>query len=85
MTGAESGRFDDLPPSAKYVYDVLDREGPLSREALQERTELPERTVDRALDTLHTGDFIIKTRDSGDLRQVVAKTADMPTYNPSRD
>ncbi|KZX49283.1 MarR family transcriptional regulator [Haloarcula hispanica] len=84
MTGPESGRFDDLPPSAKYVYRVLDEEGPLSRKELQEETQLCESTLDDAADTLEKCDFILRTRDTDDLRQVVMKTVTMRTYNPSR-
>jgi DNA-binding MarR family transcriptional regulator len=85
VTGTESGRFNDLPPSAKYVYDTLDRDGPLTRKELQERTGLPERTIDDALETLENCGFIVKTRDTGDLRQVVAETATARTYNPWQD
>lgn len=72
----DSADFESLPPSAKYVYEVLDRDGPLSRRDLQERTQLPERTVDRALDRLRNGDFIYTTRDSEDLRVVVCQIDD---------
>lgn len=67
--------IDDLPPSAKYVLDVVERKGPIRRQELLNETDLPERTVDRALDRLHTGDYIVKTRESGDLRQILAKLA----------
>ncbi|QLH77469.1 hypothetical protein HZS55_09245 [Halosimplex rubrum] len=83
MTGTESGRFADLPPSAKYVYELVDRDGPLTRQELLQK--LPEPTLDRALDRLQSEDFIHKTRDSEDLREVVIKTRTMRTYNPSRD
>ncbi|QLH82479.1 helix-turn-helix domain-containing protein [Halosimplex pelagicum] len=83
MTGTESGRFDDLPPSAKYVYELVKRDGPLTRQELLQK--LPEPTVDRALDHLQNEDFIDKTRESEDLRKVVITTRAMRTYNPSRD
>lgn len=85
MTGADSGRFDDLPPSAKYVYHTLESEGSLTRQELLEETDLPEPTLDRALESLHNEDYILKTRDSGDLRKVVINTRTIPTYNPPRD
>lgn len=74
----------DLPPSAKYVYDVLERDGPLKRSELKERTNLAERTLSRALKTLETGGYIVKTREPGDLREVVADTATTRTYNLSQ-
>jgi len=84
VTGTGSGGFDDLPPSAKYVYRVLEEEGPLSRQELQEATQLCESTLDTAADTLENCDYILRTRDTDDLRQVVLKTATMRTYNPPR-
>jgi len=42
----------ELPPSAKLVYFVLDREGPLTREELLEESLLPGRTARSALDRL---------------------------------
>lgn len=61
----------DLPPSCKFVLDVIRQEGPLSRPALIERTDLPERTVSDALDTLENCGYILRARDSEDLRVVV--------------
>ena len=63
----------DLPPSAKYVYHVLDEaDGDrVTRQELLERVALDERTVDRALERLQNVDYIDKTRDNKDLRQVV--------------
>lgn len=66
---------DDLPPSARYVYYVLEQEGSKTRQQLLEELNLPERTLDRALETLQSGDLIAKTRDNTDSRQVVAKVA----------
>ncbi|MFC6975799.1 MarR family transcriptional regulator [Halomicroarcula sp. GCM10025709] len=85
MTGTESGRLDDLPPSAKYVLDTVAREEPVTRQEIIDETGLRPRTVDRALETLQNVDFIVKTRDNDDLRQVVAKMSSMRRYNPSQD
>lgn len=68
----ESRSCSPLPPSCKYVLDVLDRaDGEISRQELLEVTELPEDTLDDALKRLENHDFIDKTRKNGDLRQVV--------------
>jgi DNA-binding MarR family transcriptional regulator len=63
----------DLPPSAKYVYHVLEEEDDdrLSRQDLLDRVHLNERTLDRALNHLQNVGYVDKTRDSDDLRQVV--------------
>jgi DNA-binding MarR family transcriptional regulator len=66
---------DDLPPSAKYVLNVVEREGPIRRQELLAETALPERTLDDALDRLNSRDFLSVTRDTRDLRQVVAEMA----------
>jgi len=63
----------DLPPSAKYVHHVLEEAdgSRVTRQELLERVALDERTVDRALERLQNVDYIHKTRDTKDLRQVV--------------
>lgn len=66
---------DDLPPSHLYILEVLEREGPLTRQELIDRMyPVSESTVDRALSRLN-GDFLVKTRENEDLRQVVVKLA----------
>ncbi|ELY96742.1 hypothetical protein C482_15246 [Natrialba chahannaoensis JCM 10990] len=62
---------DDLPPSSKYVVFALEAAGgSLTRSELQERTGLPTRTLDRALDRLDDGDVVHRDRDADDLRYV---------------
>lgn len=74
----DSTPADDLPPSCRYVLDVLDRvDGECSRQELLEETELPPDTLDDALARLDETAKIAKTRDPGDLRQVVVKTTTM--------
>lgn len=73
MTPSDSDGRSRLPPSAKYVYYALrEREDQqVTRQELQEAVDLPESTLDRAIDRLQNEDYIAKTRDSGDLREVV--------------
>jgi DNA-binding MarR family transcriptional regulator len=81
VTGSESSSasdFESLPPSAKYVYSVVDEDGPLTRQQLLEATYLAESTLDRALETLETGHWIHKSRKSDDLTQVVAQIEQSP-------
>jgi uncharacterized membrane protein len=67
---------DRLPPSCRYVLDVLERaDGELTRQELLDETELPERTLDEALERLENQGKIDKTRDNSDLRKVVAVSA----------
>ncbi|MFW6004733.1 MAG: ArsR family transcriptional regulator [Halodesulfurarchaeum sp.] len=44
--------LDDLPPSAKLVYKVLEYDGPLTQKKLVEESMLSARTVRYALDRL---------------------------------
>jgi len=86
VTGAESGWSDDLPPSARYVLQALDNAGgELPRGDLVDELCHRERTITEALDTLENRGYIVRTRDSEDLRKVSAILADERRYNPSRD
>ena len=78
MSDAEADDWSPLPISAKYIYHVLDEDGPLARQELLDRVELNERTLDRALDRLQNGDYVDKTRNPMDLRQVVYEIDDNP-------
>lgn len=74
MTDAGSGRVADLPPSAKYVlYALREADGELTRGELLEETDLPERTLDEALDTLENREYLLRARQSHDARVVVCK------------
>lgn len=59
----------DLPPSAKFIYDVLDREGELTQQEIAEETYLPERTVREALSRLEDADAVESRRNLADARQ----------------
>ncbi|SFH03949.1 HTH domain-containing protein [Halopelagius inordinatus] len=52
--------FDDLTPSAKLVYVLLQRESPLTQSELVERTQLSPRTVRNALGQLDGADLVSK-------------------------
>ena len=45
-------RLTDEPPSAKFVYKILEREGPLTRSEIEDETLLPSRTVTYAISRL---------------------------------
>lgn len=62
-------RLVDLSPSAKYAYDVLQREGTLTQDELAERTLLPKRTVQYALDSLREKGLVEQTVDASDARR----------------
>ena len=75
----ETTDLSELPPSAKYVYHVIaEGDGSLPRQQLLEETELADTTLDRAIESLQNGDYLFKSRDSDDLRQVVYHIGDDP-------
>ena len=53
-----SAALSDLPPSAKLVHLVLERESPLTQSQLVERTQLSARTVRSALRKLEGRDLV---------------------------
>lgn len=56
---------DDLPPSAKFVLrELRESETPLTTPELADRTDLPDRTVRRALRRLRAADRV-ETRKPG--------------------
>jgi DNA-binding MarR family transcriptional regulator len=59
----------DLPPSAKLVALVLEREGPLTQSALAEETMLPPRTVRYAVTRLEAVDAVRSRVSFVDARQ----------------
>jgi len=69
----------DLPPSAKFVRYVLDREGPLRYNEIVNETGLPESTVKWALRQLKQTDSVVADPDSADLR------ADAYNIHPNAD
>lgn len=71
-TSTNSERSDRLPPSCRYVLFVLEDVEEASRQELLDLTDLPETTLDRALQTLQNEHLVVKTRKSDDPTQVVA-------------
>ncbi|MEF8852129.1 MAG: MarR family transcriptional regulator [Haloarculaceae archaeon] len=62
-------RLESLTPSAKFVYTVLDYEGPLTQKALAERTRLSQRSVRSALADLADADLVEQRVYPEDARQ----------------
>lgn len=61
----------DLPPSCKYVFATLAREGALTHKALAECSLLPSRTVRTALRRLQSAGVVVAEPFKGDARQEV--------------
>jgi len=54
MAGTDEESLDDLPPSAKLVFKVLEYNGPLTQKGIVEESMLSARTVRYALERLET-------------------------------
>ena len=52
MTGTDEEGLDDLPPSAKLVFKVLEYNGPLTQKGIVQESMLSARTVRYALERL---------------------------------
>jgi DNA-binding MarR family transcriptional regulator len=61
--------LDDLPPSAKLVYKVLEYDGPLTQKGIAEEAMLAPRTVRYALDRLDERDLVEEDIYFADARQ----------------
>ena len=57
-----------LPPSAAFVFYVLDRQGPLPRYRLLDETMLSDRTLGYALEILLRKGLVERTLDQKDAR-----------------
>lgn len=62
-------RLESLTPSAKFVYTVLDYEGPLTQKALAEETRLSQRSVRTALADLGEAGLVDERLCPDDARQ----------------
>lgn len=65
----------ELSPSAKLVYTVLEYEGELSQQQLQEASRLPDRTLRSAIATLTEEGFLEERTHIADARQRVYSIA----------
>ncbi len=57
-----------LPPSANFVFYVLERKGPMARYRILNETNLPDRTLGYALDSLLKKGLVIRVSDGKDRR-----------------
>jgi len=67
--------LNDLPPSAKLVYKVLEYNGGLTQKQIVERSRLSQRTVRDALDRLDDSDIVEKDVYIRDARQNLYRLA----------
>jgi len=70
--------LQSLPPSAKFVYKMLELEGPMSVRDLAAKTLLPERTVRYALNILLDKGLVEKVVDPRDPRRHIYRIKGVP-------
>lgn len=62
---------DEVPPSAKLVWKVLEDEGELAQQDLVDETQLPARTVRRAVEQLEEVGAVERRFSTTDARYIV--------------
>ncbi|MFB6162391.1 MAG: MarR family transcriptional regulator [Halococcoides sp.] len=67
--GGEEEGIEDLPPSAKLVYKVLEYNGPLTQKGIVQESMLSARTVRYALERLEDADVVEEDIYFADARQ----------------
>jgi hypothetical protein len=68
-------KLEDLPPSAKLVFTVIDHEEPLTQKQIAEKSRLSERTTRYALGRLKGVNAINEEMNFMDARQMLYTTA----------
>lgn len=69
MMATDDSVLEDLPPSAKLVYKVLEYDGPLTQKRIVEETMLSARTVRYALERLEDRNVVDEDIYFADARQ----------------
>ena len=69
MVETEEENLDDLPPSAKLVFKVLEYNGPLTQKGIVQESMLSARTVRYALERLESIDVVDEDVYFADARQ----------------
>lgn len=69
MAATDEETLDDLPPSAKLVYKVLEYNGPLTQKGIVEESMLSARTVRYALERLENIGIVDEDVYFADARQ----------------
>ena len=80
MTGTDEDGLEDLPPSAKLVFKVLEYDGPLTQKQIVEESMLSARTVRYALERLENIGIVDEDIYFADARQnLYSITAEAPS------
>ena len=75
MSDTDEQKLGDLSPSAKLVFWVIDREGPVTQQHIAEETLLPQRTVRYGIRKLTEINAITEQSNPFDARQTLYATA----------
>jgi predicted transcriptional regulator len=69
MTDSDADAIEDLPPSAKLVFKVLEYNGPMTQKGIVQESMLSARTVRYALERLEAIDVVSEDVYFADARQ----------------
>ena len=84
MDGTQTEGLDDLPPSAKLVFKVLEYSGPLTQKGIVQESMLSARTVRYALERLEGIEVVDEDVYLADARQNLYQlTDDAPQTHPT--
>ncbi len=78
MAGTEQESLDDLPPSAKLVFKVLEYNGPLTQKGIVQESMLSARTVRYALERLEGIGVVDEDVYFADARQNLYQLTEKP-------
>lgn len=79
MVDADGEEIEDLPPSAKLVFKVLEYDGPLTQKKIVEESMLSARTVRYALERLQGIGIVDEDIYFADARQSLYRISDPVT------
>jgi DNA-binding Lrp family transcriptional regulator len=85
MTESDGEGLEDLPPSAKLVYKVLEYDGPLTQKGIVEESMLSARTVRYALERLDEVGVVREDVYFADARQNLYELTTEPAEAPVSD
>lgn len=85
MTETTTEELQDLPPSAKLVYKVLEHEGSLTQKRIVDESMLSPRTVRYALERLADIDVVEEQIHFADARQKLYSIREPHTTEPGAE
>lgn len=77
-----TGEFDELPPSSKLIFRLLEGSGPMTQQEIVEETALPPRTVRYALERLKKEGLLTEHPYFRDTRKMLYRVCEVRKGHP---